>query len=599
MRSLQKKILVYIILVGVIPMVFMGSIYYRFASEKADEKLNSESYSVLERLETKISEKTTSLQNAADILFSDPEFQKLLRELNLSEGREVYPEIDLYFDKMFRVERKLETIVLFPKSGGVYAGGKSFGDTSPARFVMEYGRISETAGVIAWQGVKPSLVDGKEEQKVVAGTMLRDNGYLKDQELLGNMYFVFSEDIFEDTEKSKLSDAEENDVISHTPSEEITYVYKSGGTEMIYSVGAEKVGNLLARLSMGDAEKIYGSDRGRVDLILDNIHYSAVFYTAIDNGNKYIRVVPHSRYDENYQDIAYIILLCLFGLFVLWWVINYLVVRRITMPMREIVDAMKEVEGENLNVSLKVRSNDEFGIISKQFNKMLATIKNLLERVRNEEKKRKESDVLMLQYQMNPHFLYNTLAAIRVEAIMNKQHNIDKMLLILGRFLRNTIVRGTELTTIDEEISNINDYLSLMQLRYKNQIQISVNVDEEAKEYKIPGMLIQPILENAIMHGLNDQFDSDKPAELKIDVKKTEDNIFIIVYDNGKGMTREEIAFLRTRLESEETEENKHIGLRNIHRRVTMLFGEGYGIDVKSKEGEYTEIYVKLPIIEE
>lgn len=597
MRSLQKKILAYIILVGVIPMIFMGSIYYRFASEKADEKLNSESYSVLERLETKISEKTTSLQNAADILFNDAEFQKLLRELTLSEGKEVYPEIDLYFDKMFRVERKLETIVLFPKSGGAYTRGKSFGDASPARFVMEYGRISETAGVISWQGVKPDLADGKEAQKIVAGTMLRDNGYLKDQELLGNMYFVFSEDIFEDAEK--ISDVEADDVAPHKLSEEITYVYKSGGVEMIYSVGAEKAGNLLARLSMGDAEKIYGSDRGRVDFILDNIHYSAVFYTAIDNGNKYIRVVPHSRYDENYQDIAYIILLCLFGLFILWWVINYLIVRRITMPMREIVEAMKEVEGENLNVSLKVRSTDEFGIISKQFNKMLATIKNLLERVRNEEKKRKESDVLMLQYQMNPHFLYNTLAAIRMEAIMNKQHNIDKMLLILGRFLRNTIVRGTELTTIEEEISNINDYLSLMQLRYKNQIQTSVNADEGVGEYKIPGMLIQPILENAIMHGLNDQFDSDKTAELKIDVKKTEDNIFIIVYDNGKGMTREEIAKLRDRLESEETEESKHIGLRNIHRRVTMLFGEGYGIDVKSREGEYTEVYVKLPIIEE
>ncbi|MBQ3573643.1 MAG: histidine kinase, partial [Clostridia bacterium] len=529
-NTLQKKILAYIILIGVIPMIFAGSLYYHNAAENSAERLNNDSRNILERIERRITEQTSSLQNAADILFNDSDFQKMLREAD-SNATSADLKIEDSLEKMFRVERKLETIVLFSAGGGLHISGKSLGDISPARFITEYGRVSEQAGVISWQGIKSGFPNTAEERKIVAGTMLRDNAYLKDQEYLASIYLVFSNDLFSGEVDALAEFAPDSeDTADKTPApeympDEMIYVYKGGGAEMLYSVGAENIGNLLSLIPMNKAEEIYSSEEGRIEFILGGVHYTAFFYTSVPTGYKYIRVVPAKLYDDMFNYIAYGIILCLIGIFILWCAINYLIVRKITLPMREIARAMKEVEdSENLDVRLKVTSKDEFGLIGRQFNKMLDTIKNLLNSVRTEEQKRKDSDILMLQYQMNPHFLYNTLAAIRMEAIMNKQHNIDKMLLILGRFLRNTIVQGTDLVSVETEIKNIEDYLSLMQLRYRNQIKVSIEVDEAAKNMRIPGMLIQPIIENAIMHGLNESFDCEKSAELKIKFEKTLDN---------------------------------------------------------------------------
>ncbi len=603
--TLQKKILVYIILIGVIPMIFTGSLYYHNAAKNSAERLNNESRNILERIERRITDQTSSLQNAADILFNDSDFQKMLRELGSDDADNDF-KIDSSLEKIFRVERKLETIVLFSAGGGLHISGKSLGNISPARFITEYGRISEQAGVISWQGIKSNSPNHTNEKKIVAGTMLRDNAYLKDQEYLASIYLVFSDDLFNSDEgSSTFSSAleSESDIISAQVEvvEEMIYVYKGGGAEMIYSVGSENIGNLLSRIPINEAEKIYSSEEGTVEVMLNNVHYTAFFYTSVPTGYKYIRVVPAKLYDDMFNYIAYGIILCLIVIFILWCAINYLIVRKITLPMREIAHAMKEVEGnENLDVRLKVSSKDEFGLISRQFNKMLDTIKNLLIRVRTEEQKRKDSDILMLQGQMNPHFLYNTLAAIRMEAIMNKQHNIDKMLLILGRFLRNTIVQGINLITVETEIKNIEDYLSLMQLRYRNQIKSSIEIDEATKNMRIPGMLIQPIIENAIMHGLNESFDCEKSAELKIKIEKKPDNIIIRVYDNGKGMNETEISrILETFSEEGNTNKNGrvHIGLKNIHRRITMIFGDAYGLSIRSEKGNFTEVSITLPII--
>ncbi len=605
MKTLQRKMLVYIILIGVLPMLLIGIICYNTASDKADEMLNEESYNILSRLDSIISVKTSNLQNTADILFSDAEFQRLLRETDLEEqDSNQLAKIDLSLQKMFRVEPELETILLLSKGGEVYVSGKPLAETNYTRFMMDYGRITGNAGTISWRGVSESANPSKGEKKIVAGTIIRDNVYLMDQEYLASMYMVFSGDLFEDSEgfaePKEPTEATESEHTKDEQTDELIYVYRGGGTELIYSLGAERVGNLTSKLTVNEAKEIFGKNRGRVELMLHNTHYAVVFDTAEATGYKYIRTVPASRYDSNYQYIAYATILCILMLFILWCIINYLVVRRITLPLREIVQAMKKVEDENLEVTLPVHSKDEFGLISRQFNKMLGTIKNLLARVRNEEHKRKESDILMLQYQMNPHFLYNTIAAIRMEAMMNKQHNIDKMLLILGRFLRNTIVRGTNLTTIKEEMSNLEDYISLMQLRYRNQLDTTIDIDKETEKMKIPGMLIQPIIENSIMHGLNDRFDRDESAILKIRAEKTENNVFITVYDNGKGMSDEEMAKVRSGFSKEATDSEmrgRHIGLRNIHRRVTMMFGEAFGVDIRSRQGEYTEVSIKLPII--
>ena len=216
----------------------------------------------------------------------------------------------------------------------------------------------------------------------------------------------------------------------------------------------------------------------------------------------------------------------------------------------------------------------------------------------------KQTELTALQSQINPHFLYNTLETIRGQALMDDNYEIAKMVEALGAFFRYSISQKGNLVTLRDELANINNYMLIQRYRFNNRFSLEVIIDEEdeaAYDFLIPRLIIQPVIENAIFHGLEEKLEGGK---VTIEVIVTDSNLIITISDNGKGISGHELKMLNERIQSpdmqlEEGNSNKQrntgIALPNIHKRIQLLFGEEYGVNVYSTAGMGTDVEITIP----
>lgn len=217
----------------------------------------------------------------------------------------------------------------------------------------------------------------------------------------------------------------------------------------------------------------------------------------------------------------------------------------------------------------------------------------------------KQTELTALQSQINPHFLYNTLECIRGQALMDDNLEIARMVEALGAFFRYSISRKGNLVTLKDELDNIDNYMLIQRYRFGNRFPMEVIIDEEDEEaYNclIPRLIIQPIVENAIFHGLEERLEGGR---VTIEVIVTEKTLIITVSDNGKGISREQLNKLNAKIRSRDTnpedgeagnQRNTGIALPNIHKRIQLLFGEEYGVDIYSTPGQGTDVEVTIPV---
>lgn len=266
--------------------------------------------------------------------------------------------------------------------------------------------------------------------------------------------------------------------------------------------------------------------------------------------------------------------------------------KRVFKPIKDIVNAMNEIGKNNFDIHLNSGQSGELKIICDGINKMSGELDELFKKTVMIEKQKKAEQIRALQYQMNPHFLYNTLASMKMLAIKSGVPVMAENIEALSRLLRNTVSKADELVTLEYEAANLRDYISLQQFRYNNGIEAIVEIDENAKNTLIPNLLIQPFAENAIMHGLSEKINQNEFALLKIEAKRYDDTVEIIVFDNGVGMDENK------NIESFTKSGRGHVGIKNARDRIALVFGERFGVDITSKKGKFTKVRITLPYVE-
>ncbi len=267
----------------------------------------------------------------------------------------------------------------------------------------------------------------------------------------------------------------------------------------------------------------------------------------------------------------------------------------VNTPVKSLIKAMKcfENDADNFSFSGGEESVTELKTLSGSFEHMSVRIKNLMDKVRNEEIALRKTELKALQSQINPHFLYNTLDSIQWMCERGKTEEASKMVGALARLFRISISRGHELITIKDEINHVSNYLIIQSFRYKSQFTYSFDIDESLEDYLCNKITLQPLVENAIYHGIDRLVDE---GEIKITVKQAEDDendILMTVADNGVGMTEEQCR----KILSKERSDSSGIGVKNVNDRLRIYFGEKYGLTIKSELDFGTEITVRLPKI--
>lgn len=257
----------------------------------------------------------------------------------------------------------------------------------------------------------------------------------------------------------------------------------------------------------------------------------------------------------------------------------------------------KAAEG-NFELEEKLGGNDEISQLYDYLSVMIWRIQRLLAQVYQEKihaerlkTSQKDAEFKMLTSQINPHFLYNTLETIRMKARINKQYEIEELVKMLGKILRSSIQAGSKDMTIREEVELAEYYLKIQQYRFGERIQYQIYVEEGTERQKILPLLIQPLVENCIIHGLEGRADV---GHIDVCVKRSGQNVVITVTDDGAGICGEKIAEIRRELAGNRTK-GEHIGICNVNQRVRLRYGEEYGVTVESICGEYTRVEITLP----
>jgi two-component system sensor histidine kinase YesM len=263
--------------------------------------------------------------------------------------------------------------------------------------------------------------------------------------------------------------------------------------------------------------------------------------------------------------------------------------------IKTLVKFMKKVQNGRLDERVPVTSMDEVGELSAMFNEMCQKLSEYIQRVYFAEIERKNSELSVLQAQINPHFLYNTLESIKMKALMEDQPEISKMISSLGSLFRWSVKTKDKFVAIDEELDYISSYLDLIQFRYGNKLEIRIEFAEDILDLEIPKLLLQPIVENSVIHGI-------EPSEglkcIYLSGKRIGDIVEISVYDNGVGMSEEDLSELISGLDNrQENTDYYGIGVRNVHQRIRLIFGNEYGLDITSKVDAGTTVHIRIPAI--
>lgn len=265
-------------------------------------------------------------------------------------------------------------------------------------------------------------------------------------------------------------------------------------------------------------------------------------------------------------------------------------VKGITSPLELLTVKMKMVESGNFDIPpASARHNDEVGRLEHDFNIMTKKINQLIEEDYKKQLQLKETEIAMLQSQIHPHFLYNTLDSIHWLAKMNKQEPIAAMIKSLGDLLRYSIHNKNMMIPVREEMQIVRDYATIQKIRYGSKLEIQIDSDHEAEQCLIPKLTLQPIVENSIRYSLNSLVDV---CRIRIRSASAGEYVEIGVSDNGPGIEPELLAQLTA---GEARSQGTGLGLRNIHERIRNIFGDAYGICIDSEPDVGTTVTVRLP----
>ncbi|NLP47165.1 MAG: histidine kinase [Epulopiscium sp.] len=298
--------------------------------------------------------------------------------------------------------------------------------------------------------------------------------------------------------------------------------------------------------------------------------------------------VPLDIVDNNMAFVRKILVWGSLLSFISCFIISLLLARHIANPIGVLVKGMEQVEQGDFDVQVDLQRRDEIGMLGYSFNIMVKKLKYLVDHLLEKKERLKTAEIKLLQAQINPHFLYNTLDSIKWLAKMHGVEDISIMATSLAKLLRSSIDHHQEFVTVEDSMAWIDSYLSIQQIRYDHRFRVQIDIEEHLQLHKIPKLILQPVVENAIIHGLENM---ENEGLLIIRGYVKEDQVIFEVMDNGVGMEKEMLSKIYQQSTSKD-----HIGLYNVHRRIQLYYGEEYGLHLESEKQIGTKVILTLPL---
>lgn len=581
--KLNIKFTIIIVLFTVVPLcISIGALFHIMIQNVIDEKISYMQYT-MERNRDNMATRTDSLNMSTQFFLSDDSLKQVL---NASvSGEELSTEDWLKFKNMevSSLERLVDNNPLL-YSVRVYAVNDQVQEMMPilySRKRMEKQSWAEKENYTGWNynytdNIFSSYTMDQNRKIMSLITQVEDRnngtiGVIEAAMTMENMFPSLYESIEDEWSCFYTDSGEKYFGENRKPeSEKLIEVIKPGHLE--------------------DGEIMTGyKESGRKKLVVSGMYIREISGTLIC-----VKDITSDINRVRWNRLLFIIGMAVLTIF-LALVIN-LIVQHLLGKFYDILKSIRNVQKGDLSVVIPECGNDEMGELGTQINKMLERIKQLMNDNLNREMLAKNSEIRALQNQINAHFIYNVLESIKMMAEIDEEYSISDAVTSLGKLLRYSMKWVSGNVLVEQELEYIKNYMTLINLRFDYEIYLSLNIPELILKQEIPKMSLQPIVENAICHGI-EQMAEDTNIYIKGLLEG--DDCVIEITDAGKGMTEDEVKRLKQKIAGEIDSNGgsgNGIGLKNVQDRIHIAFGEKYGIEIASMIGCYTKIRVRIPI---
>lgn len=587
-RSFRYKVLLISIISLVIPAVISLLIYNYMTKNTVKEQALSNANRELNITSEYIEKLFSDMLYVANFVQLDPKMNTVLKGLAKSaadkDGYDQYlleNEINRTIENITLVgEKSYVTILLKNRK---YFTNYNIAEFDPRDLFKEkwYEDIEEAVGYEStWIESQPTIFELEKKNNPYQISIVRT---LRDEGIQIYGYVVVT--IME----NKLSEVFNkmdgyNDVMMLNPSGKI-----------LSHSDDEKIGSVFTYRS-----KLFNRDGSEVLKMKDNEYIVTERSLSFSNW-RLVSFIPYEQSINKINGIFQKVFLIQVLSFMLFLLLLTYSMKTITKPLEYLAELADKVQAGNLIVRSKIKGKDEIGRLSKSINLMLDHINTKIEEITETEARKRKAEFAMLQAQINPHFLFNVLNSIRMKVMIRGDKESANMITSLTKLLRITIDKNKEIITFLEEIEILVDFVHIMNRRQNRKVSLEMDVDPDAYSFEIPRFILQPIIENSIIHGFN-----QSDGLILIHAAIVNEMLIITIEDNGLGMNKENLEQLKKKTFQAASLENPQrkqqvkgfssLGLANVYERLSITFGPAFNMDILSELGNGTKVILKIPM---
>ena len=374
-------------------------------------------------------------------------------------------------------------------------------------------------------------------------------------------------------------------------SDSFTYILSPDGTVVYDSTNVDTASVIDKKV----ADK-FSRQSGNAQVRLRGRDFIAVYSTSEVTGWKIINLIPVAQYSANVALVTRVVIIICILAVMLSVLVTLYVSRLISNPIERLSGVMNEIDLTNMDVRVDESRRDEIGVLSRSFNSLITKLRDSIRREYEAGIRQKDAELKALQAQINPHFLYNVLQSISSIAVLNDVQEINIMAKALGRMLRYSINTDDNITTIENEIDHVESYLAIQKVRFGEKLEYFLDIPQYVKKCRVLKLSIQPIVENAILHGFEGKLEKGIIC-IKCSLEK--DCVVFEISDNGAGIPDKKLQSIMEELNSRGSayysDKKPSIGLRNVLERLKILYNGQAHMSIESEIDVGTSIYVRFP----
>lgn len=587
--NIQGKLLLAFMIMSFLPLSILAFLTYNKTSSAINSKVNDYATEVVRQISQNISRELLVFKNNSDEISFSSNVQNGLNEYysektDLDRRINIKREISgLVTAKFINFNSMINVEIITTTNEWIYHGVKQSGSRyiDNMKFVNS---LTSTNKPDAWFLEKPTI-------EVPNGSMydlvfVRAINYLLAKKTLGYMIMSINEAYISEIYKSANLDKSIN-----------IFVLDSDGRVLSSRNSNVEVGSLYSNIDLVNRLKDPQIKTNEIFPVNSSISNSYIAYSIIPETGWYvISTIPASYLYKESRSIGCFMILISTLCIILALILSYFISRGISGPLKKMVNLMNEVNNRNFDVRLQYKGHDEIAVLASNFNTMIERLDDLIKKEYKATILRNQAELKALQAQINPHFLYNTLQVMGSMAKSQRPEIIREMCNSLAKMFRYSLNMKDAFATVFDELNHVQNYMFIQNARFPDMYKIRLDCTPELYDYKIPRLILQPLVENAIKHGLANQH-GVKLLRIKIIIRN--DKIQISVVDNGSGFDPSQLEVINTQMSSEQNlalSADGSIGLINVYDRIRMVFGEQGCFNIQSKPGKGSMIRMEFPV---